>query len=418
MASFFRDTRVYLVGHNLSLNEEYLGAMIEEYCNTVNDLPPYEYNKSILDFSLDSITFFHHVAGFLGVPGNLATCTLAHGITIGITTKTDERQSCAGDDGNIGIQDEREEMEATSTLHCLGTIQETKLSKTLGSGRGSYLKREFKQVDNRGILVERVDFPLMGAVNTMCNDDPRFPELSKDRKRLRKSIASSMAKLVRDLYLHSQGYYRPGVLEYILLYIRDVYAKGALPTSGMVRGLYGSDLDRESFRIDAAVVFPVSERYFRRDPDVVLTEDFLPWVVEVPVWTDENITFREGEEWISGDTRTGMSNPTLEKLTKLGYLERTETERITLVGEAARLHFRRFTMSDFQKQEYQYTALSDLTVHQLKNIGLSGFDNSQWKSSFYGENVTAPLQIRNKYRDPDRVVDVLSESSLGLEDLY
>jgi len=418
MAAFFRDTRVYLVGHELSMNEKYLGEMIEEYCDVVNNFPPFEYNKSILDFSLDSIVFFHHVAGFLGVPGNLATCTLAHGISVGITTKNEERQSCAGDDGNIGLADEEEELEATKTLHCLGKVQEEKLSTTKDSGRGSYLKREFKQDGEQGVLVDRVDFPLMGAVNLMQRDDPRFPELSKDRTRLRKSIASSTAKLVRDLYSFSAGYYKPGVLEYVLLFLKDVYAKGALPTSGMVRGLYGSDLDLESFRIDAAVVFPISERYFRRDPDVVLTEDFLPWVVEVPVWTDEDITFQEEEEWYRGETRVGKSSPTLEKLTKFGYLEREETERITLVGEEARLHFRRFTMSDFQRQEYRYTALTDLSKHQIKNIGLSGFDNFRWKDSFYGESVTAPLQFRSRYKDPDRVVDVLSESSLGLEDLY
>jgi len=418
MAQFFRETVVYLVGHGLLLEERYLGSMIEEYCNTVNDLPPYEYHKNILDFSLDSVTFFHHVAGFLGVPGNLATCTLAHGISVGVTTKLDERQSCAGDDGNLGLSSKDEESDATKTLHCLGIIQESKLSSTEGSGRGSYLKREFKQVDNRGILVERVDFPLMGAINTMQHDDPRFPELSKDRHQLRKSIASSISKLIRDLYLHSQGYYKQGVLEYILLFLRDVYAKGALPTSGMVRGLYGSDLDLESFQIEAAVVFPLSERYFRRDPDVVLTEDFLPWVVEVPVWTDISITFREDEEWTYGDTRVGKSSPALEKMTKFGYLEREETERITLVGEAARLHFRRFTTSDFQRQEYKYTSRTHLSADQLKSTGLSGLDNVHWKSSFHEEHVKTPLQFRTRYRDPDRATNFLSESSLGLEDLY
>lgn len=409
---------MYLVGPHLELLESDLGVMIEEYCDSVNFLPEFEYHKTILDFSLDSITFFHHVAGFLGVPGNLATCTLAHGIAVGITVKDDDRQSCAGDDGNIGVLDESEEHDAISTINCLGTFHPDKKSTTKESGRGSYLKREFKQVENRGVLVERVDFPLLGAVNCMLRDDPRFPEISKDRHQLRKSISSSMAKLFRDLYVVSQGYYSPGVLEYILLFIKDIYAKGALPTSGMVRGFYGSDLDLESFAIEASVVFPVSERYFRRDPDVVLTEDFLPWIVEVPVWTEDSITFSEGEEWKLGDTRTGRSNPILEKMTKLGFLEREETERITLVGDQARLHFRRYTVSDFQKQEYTYTALDNLSTHQLRNIGLSDSGSDAWVKSFYGSEVATPLSFRARYKDPDRVVDYLSESSLGLEDLY
>jgi len=418
MASFFRETTVFLIGRHLLLQQESLGDMIDEYIDTVNILPPYEFNKEILDFSLDSVVFLHHVAGFLGIPGNLATCTLAHGISIGITTKEDKRQSTAGDDGNVGLSDELEEHEIKRTLHLLGTLNESKASSTQKTGRGSYLKRPFKQSGQQGQTIDRVDFPLLGAVNLMIRDDPRFPKLSTDRAQLRKSIATSVCRLIRDLYTHSLGYYSPGVLEYILLFLKDVYAKGALPTSGMVRGLYGSDLDLQNFKIDAAVVFPLSERYFRRDPDLVLTEDFLPWVVEVPVWTDEVIRFHEFEEWRKDDIRVGRSSPVLEKLVKLGFLERRETERITMVGEDARKHFRRLVRTDFEKQEYQYTALLTLSPIQLQSIGLSGFNESQWKRSFYTGEMYVPMRSKREYRDPDKVVDIFSESSIGLEDLY
>jgi len=418
MASFFRDTTIYLIGPHLNLIERSLGDMIEEYCDTVNDLPPYEFNERILNFSLDSIVFFHHVAGFLGVPGNLATCTLAHGISIGITTKEDDKQSCAGDDGNVGLLNDNEEDEITKTIHSLGLFNDDKASRTRESLRASYLKRKFVQVDNHGEMVERVDFPLLGAVNLMNQDDPRFPELSKDRSQLRKSIAASVAKLVRDLYTQSSGYYSPGVLEYILLFLKEVYAKGALPTSGMVRGFYGSDLDQQSFAIEAAVVFPLSERYFRRDPDIVLTEDFLPWIVDIPVWTDDTITFSELESWPKGHTRTGRSNPALEKLVKFGYLSRRETERITLVGEEARLHFRRYTSNDFMRQEYEYESLFDLTDFQLKCVGLTGSDEYLWKKQVYGDDVAIPMRFSKGYRDLDSVEFSVSESFLGLEDLY
>lgn len=419
MAEFFRETVVFLIGPKLSLTEEYLGDLIDAYCDTVNTLPPYTFHDSVLDFSLDSLVFLHHVAGFLGVPGNLASCTLAHGISVGVSIRNDAMQSCAGDDGNVGVSGEHEEEDVRKTIHLLGTFNEEKASSTKNTKQGSYLKRQFKQDGNAGILVDRVDFPLLGAVNVMQMDDPRFPGISNDRKQLRKSIATSMAKLFRDLYLHSQGYYLPGVLEFILLFIKDIYAKGALPTSGMVRNMYGSDLDKETFRIDAAVVFPASERYLRRDPDIVLTEDFLPWVVEVPVVTDEIIEFKENEDWLAFESRIGRSSPTLERLVKLGYLERSETERITLVGEEARRHFRRLTRSDFQAQEYVYTSLEKISNFQLKCIGLSGLDDFHWKELFFDrERVRIPVRHRTIYRDPDRVTDIFSESSIGLEDLY
>jgi hypothetical protein len=419
MASFFKGTTVFCIGPGLNLIEDDLGDMIEGYCMTVNFLPTFEYKKEILDFSLDSVLFFHHVAGFLGVPGNLATCTLAHGISIGISVQSDDRQSCAGDDGNLGLKNDSEEMDAKKTLHLLGSFNDDKASSTRDTGRGSYLKRPFKQSFTHGDLTERVDFPLMGAVNVMQQDDPRFPDLSNDRSVLRKGIAASVSKLFRDLYAHSQGYYTQGVLEYILFFLKEVYAKGMLPTSGMVRGFYGSDLDRESFKIDAAVVFPLSERYFRRDPDLVLTEDFLPWVVEVPVWTDETIHLRDNEEWSAGDTRVGKSSSVLEKLVKLGYLERRETERITLVGEEARRHFRRYTEDDFRRQEYCYTALCNLSKVQIASVGLSGLGDSQWRRLFYETNVAIPLRQGHRYRDLDETIDNdISPNFSEIGDMY
>lgn len=418
MADFFRETIVYTVGKDLLLQEQTIGDMIDTYCNTVNDLPKYEFQRDILDFALDSITFVHHVAGFLGVPGNLVTCTLAHGVSIGVTIRDVRMQSCAGDDGNIGVPGEKEEMDARKTIHLLGTFNDSKASTTRENGRGSYLKRSFKQVENKGFLFNRVDFPLLGAVNVMEKDDPRFPGLSKDRKRLRQSIAASTAKLFRDLFLSSQGNLTDDVIEYILSYLRLVYGKAGLPTSGMVRGLYGSDIDREGFAIKAAVVFPLSERYLKRDPDLVLTEDFLPWVLDIPVQTDTQIVFKEGERWEQGSDRLGRSNPALEKLVKFGYVERAETERITVIGEEARRHFRRLLREDFEKQEYRYTAMLPLTSQQLSSIGLVESSDYFWRRLFFESYQPYQLSKRVKYQDLDHVTDIFSESSLGLEDLY
>jgi len=418
MADFFRYTLVFLVGPNLSLLEASLGDLIDTYCDEINTLPQYEFNKDILDFATDTLLFTHHIAGFLGVPGNLSTCTLAHGLAVGVCLRDDQRQSCAGDDGNVGVEDDSNEQEVKRMIHYLGVFNDEKASSTKETKRGSYLKRPFMQVGNQGQMIERVDYPLLGAVNLMTKDDPRFLKLSQDRAKLRKSIAASTARLVRALYEHSNGYFRPGVLEYILLFIKDIYAKAALPTSGMVRGFYGSNLDYESFRIEAAVVFPISERFFRRDPDVVLSEDFLPWIVEVPVWTDEEIRFSHGEDWQIGYSRTGRSAPVLEKLCAMGFLDRVETERTTLVGEAARRHFRRFGKDDFRRQEYTYTARLNLSSDQLLSIGLSGLDDSEWKRQFTQASYSRPLSLRSQSRDFDKEVADLDTGALNLEDLY
>jgi len=418
MADFFRDTVVFLVGHNLSLEECYLGDLIDAYCEEINTLPQYEFNKSILDFATDSLLFTHHVAGFLGVPGNLATCTLAHGLAVGICIQNNNMQSCAGDDGNVGVWGTENEQEVTKTIHSLGIFNDDKASSTKNTGRASYLKRQFSQVGSQGVMVERVDYPLMGAVNVMTKDDPRFPNLSNDRSRLRKSLAASTARFFRSIFEHSSGNFKPGELEFILHFVKEVYEKAALPHSGMVRGFYGSDLDLESFRVEAAVVFPLSKRYFRRDPDEVLTEEFLPWVVEVPVWTDEEIRVRHGEDWRIGESKVGRSHPVLDKLCVAGFLERAETERQVLIGEDARRHFRRFDKDDFRRQEYEYTAKISLSSEQLLSVGLSGLDDREWKKSFQESGTTIQMSFRTPYRDADATSDILDTGSLGLEDFY
>lgn len=403
MATFFRETTVFLIGPHLSLIESSVGDLIDEYCDVVNHLPPYEFNKGILDFGLDALHFFHHVAGFLGVPGNLASCTLAHGIAIGVNLTSTSHQSTAGDDGNVGVT-EQTEPAIVKTVRALGLFNREKGSSTQLTPHGSYLKRRFEQVGNQGKMTERVDYPLLGAVNSFVTRDPRFPKLSENRSQIRRSMASSCAKVFRDIFRLSGGQAETGVFDYALAFLSDVYSKVQLPTSGMVRKMYGSDSDRETKRVDAAVVFPLSMRYLKRDPDVVLCEEFLPWFIEVPVGTDEIVSFPEGKGWFVGEKVRGRSSRALEQLVRLGFIEKAETERIVVYGVEARDYFRRIVSEDFREQEFEYTPLFDLSPLQLQSIGLSGYDELSWKRQFKTSSAftTSNFSFRRKYADLDR----------------
>lgn len=416
MADFFRGTIVFLVGHGLSLQEASLGDLIDDYCTEINDLPEYEFNKGILDLTMDSITFIHHVAGFLGVPGNLATCTLAHGVAVGSVLGSTDQQSTAGDDGNVGVKDEDHESLVIRTVKLLGDLNQDKVSSTKDTKQGSYLKRPFKQIGERGKLVERIDYPLLGSINLMVSDDPRFLYLATDRSKLRKSIASSIARFIRKLFEFTQGEYFEGELHFILSFLNDAYSKAALPQSGMVRKMYGSSLDAESFKIDAAVVFPLHGRYLLRDPDQLLTEEFLPWVVEVPASTDEIISFQYGEAMCKGDTFHGRNHSTLNKLVKLGFLEREESERICIVGEEARKHFRRLKGDDTVTQEYIYTCLVPLSPEQLISTGLVRGSGADSKRSFERRTVHGKRSFE-EYQDLDPIT-LQDTSGIDLSSLY
>lgn len=402
MADFFRETIVFLVGPALSLKEASIGDLIDEYCDIVNVLPEYEFSKELIDVGLDHIRLVHRVAGFLGVPGNLAICTIGHGITVGTSLASTEFQSTAGDDGNVGILKDQE-TEICQTIALQGIFQREKGSSTEHTPNASYLKRPFRQVDNRGVMIERVDFPLLGSLNCIVSVDPRFPKLSQDKSRLRRSFAASTAKLFRDIFRLSGGVLDSQVKQYILDFLQEIYSKAELPTHGMVRKMYGSDHDRVTRKVDAAVVFPLDIRYLERDPDILICEEFLPWHLEVPVETDNVVRFREGESWRENEEYFGRSSKALEQLVRLGFVEKAETERVVMYGEDARRYFRRLMREDFLRQEFCFRAISTLSSYQLSSIGLSGLSDSELKQHLGNyDRKSNRMTFRRKYEDLDR----------------
>jgi hypothetical protein len=418
MASFFRETTVFLIGPNLSLIEQQVGDLIDEYCDIVNVLPAYRLNKEILDIGWPFPELHHRVAGFLGVPGNIASCTLAHGISVGASLQDVSHQSAAGDDGNAGVTD-ISEPEVIKTVKLLGTFHDEKGSSTKHTPNASYLKRRFEQVGLQGRMYSRVDFPLLGAVNTLESRDLRFPKLSEDRGRVRKSVASSTAKVFRDLFAETWGEIAVDVAEFALAFLSEVYSKAGLPRHGMVRKMYGSDLESKTNRIEAAVVFPIHERYLRRDPDLVLCEEFLPWSLEVPIRSDVELSFHVGEGWDAGQSFLCRSSRSLEQLVRLGYVVRKESERKTVYGVEAREYFRRIVTEDFREQEFEYEAVLDMSAEQLNSIGLSGTSDRDWRKLFGGGgSFHSNLSFRRQYEDFDLVVDTRDPFLEDIGNLY
>jgi len=71
-----------------------LGDLLEDYAENVNEFLPWYYDE-------DNWEGDHGVAGFLGVFGNIASCTFLHGATLGMLGETENDTGCAGDDAAI-----------------------------------------------------------------------------------------------------------------------------------------------------------------------------------------------------------------------------------------------------------------------------------------------------------------------------
>lgn len=369
LSDFFYGVPVFLVGPGLELILQDLGEMIAEYRDVVNTEPPYRLSPKLFNLNgRESPRLKHHVSGFLGVPGNLATCTYPHGVLVAQHTDSTKRQSCAGDDGCVGCKDTKHEKMISSSIQRLGIFQTEKGSRTIDGQAASYLKRRFLQNGVSGFLVERVEFLMLSVVNAFREPDPRFPALSDDRGKLRRSIASSVCTLIRSLYAYSNGVYLPGELEIILDFLEYVYRVAELPRKGEIRGIIVDDSElRKS--VDGSVVFPLEESFLTNDPDLIFSERFTPWVVVVPEMTDTLISDFSGD-WSVGTERACRMDFSLEKLVKFGWLERKQTPKRVLIGPDARAYFRRLIRDEIESLEFEYTALINISDETLQELGI------------------------------------------------
>jgi hypothetical protein len=369
LSDFFLGTPVFHVGFNLELSLRDLGEQIRLYCELINTNPSYQLSTKVFEKQeLPSLVLKHHVAGFLGVPGNLATCTFAHGTLVAQHSDCTERQSCAGDDGCIAVKDPRHQARIERTIDSLGIFQKEKGYITLDAQAAIYLKRRFVQEGVRGVIIERVEFVMLSVVNAFRKPDPRFPELSEDLPKLRRSVASSVTSLFRSLYQFTNGEYLDGEQSLILSFLHYIYDTVGLPKGGEIRGMVIDDTELRSF-VDGTVVFPLKAEFLNDDPDVLFSEQFTPWIVTVPEQTDIEIFDFQGD-WSIGTERSCRMNPTVEKLVKYGWVSRKQYPKKVLVGPDARLFFRRLLRDEVESLEYTYTARKDLSTITLQELGI------------------------------------------------
>jgi len=97
---FFRGIRCYRLDYEDGIIIDDLGDMILEYLEVCNNgsTPCHITREEIYDW-LDTELFYHKVAGYLGVHGNLASCHYLHGVVVALITSSLFRSKVVGDDG-------------------------------------------------------------------------------------------------------------------------------------------------------------------------------------------------------------------------------------------------------------------------------------------------------------------------------
>lgn len=198
-----------------------LGDLIYQY-NDLNKNPTYSSDKLIGK----GLILDHHVAGFLGVYGNLATCTFLHGAVMSCVVESFQQLGIAGDDGII---DSYDDWMTFFAVRLLGLMEGTKGYSTIDFGNQVYLKRPVKQIGNR---IYSESFALYSMFEHLFGeDDKRFFKKPRSNLERKKSLASSIVAYLRSL--------RPLLLDATRLgevrgFLEVIYAKAQFPECGHV----------------------------------------------------------------------------------------------------------------------------------------------------------------------------------------
>jgi len=292
-----------------------LGDLISQY-NDLNKNPTYSSKKLLgSDLILD-----HHVAGFLGVYGNLATCTFLHGAVMSCVVESFQQLGIAGDDGLIESYDDWMTFFA---IRLLGLMEESKGYSTNDTGNQVYLKRPIRQVGNR---IYSESFALYSMIEHLFEeDDPRFFKTPRSSMERRKSLASSIVayfRSLRSLILNSDQ------IREIREFIGMVYTRAQFPESGHVPYL-PTDFGSHQKALPSVLIPSIDS--IGKDPIEYTIKSLYSGSVVIPRRSLERIPF-DTEMLYSGSEFVCTGSGMLSYYRKMGFVE-LQQENELFVGE-------------------------------------------------------------------------------------
>jgi hypothetical protein len=382
LARFFEGVSVLLIGPNLYAETVDLGSLLHSYVEHCNNFPEFTIETTTLPLSTSIASFVHSVAGFLGVYGNLATCTLPHGLALSQHAQTVFQVSCAGDDAAIGVEDDDHMSEVIRAVEALGILQTEKCYTSKEAA--VYLKRPFVQEDDRGLVGSMVIWPLASMVSWDLIKDNRYPMLELwTRDQVRNNNAAALFNFRRSFAPHSLEVSAFGI-EVAYYYMTWIHNAAGLPKGGFIPQC--ATTSTNSLTSAVCILGPEEDDIRLLDPVEELLSTCYPGWVEIPSIGDE--VFRPRSTLQEGFSFTSCSSNLWRFLDKMGYVYREEEPRILLVGEDGRRALSKLFVTRLRKQ-YKYTVLEDLEEGQLISLGVlhKPFDEDNLRA-FRGRLIT------------------------------
>jgi len=351
LGEFCRGTTVFLADGRDLLTEADLGELILEYNHSMNYLPDYEADGLIIPGEL--VRLVHGTAGFLGVFGNLITCTIPHGICMMQYCTRDENLSVAGDDGALATYDHTI---PSQTIHLLGSFADDKVYTSLESA--VYLKRKFVQVGNNGVIGQMVIWPLFAWLSTK---DSRWSYLSSNsRDNCRHAVASAIFSFSQQLFIISKGNLTNLQREAVSTIMGYLYNRFALPVTGNLPQSGGNQI---------LGLVPIRDLIGLEDPVLSTLNMHYTGVAKVSYLS--NSPFRLDHDWEEDEEAEGNMTPGLMYYFKVGWVGFEEiTEIATGYDGYVRLMRDLYRLVKHGTKTYRFVALRQIPLRVLQIHGV------------------------------------------------
>jgi hypothetical protein len=366
---YFSGIPVFLVGYDLTLSEHDLGSLIHGYVEWTTSYSPFVVKDGTLGQHWDpDDEFKHQCAGFLGIPGNLVTCTIPHGLAQAAHYADEHELQVPGDDVGAFYKSEQQWKDVMVCASTLGSLQYDKVFRL--PQLSIYLKRLVVDLGRSITLAPMLIYPLLPylidpTVRDFRSTQYRLP----DRKKLHSRAARVLVSFQRDLWSMTKGELDPNVAEIVIVLLRRIHDMTGLPYGAIFQGrLYGSDdPENEHHYTDIAVKFDVEDDLFPYcNPDLVFAGRY---VTRMTVRDTAGLEVTENIEELSAGDRIYVRNSKGWRfLEDMGFVDilGIPGEKIELVGSDARDAFLFATEPTLR----EVRVLSDLRTHQLVAVGV------------------------------------------------